>query len=113
MLAAILCNEPVPFKSGTGGIDPHERRGIIKPTGLGPPKKAKPEVQRRLDETREIHREVSEQFIRELGQDREFKPIAQMSMQEIDAEIGELLRKKLRTDEEELMLLMLMVAVTT
>ena len=114
-------------RSGGGGIDPGEglkrRKTIhlpVKPTGLLERPKAKDVgVQNRLDETGEIQAEIAGRLAREFGEETaeiearsEFRPVTEMSMAAVEAEIGMLLRKKLRTDEEEVMLLVLMVAAS-
>ena len=97
---------PTPaVKTGTGGIDP--RRSIYKPTGLIDVK-PKSKIQQRVEETAQIHAEVSKNLRDEFV--TEFKPIQTMTMAEIDREIGALLKKKMRTDEEEVTLLILMIA---
>jgi hypothetical protein len=78
-----------------------KRRSIYKPTGLPPYRKT---VEERIEETREIEREVFEEEVVK-------PPVHTMSQLAIDAEIGALLRKKMRTDDEELLLLVLAVAV--
>ena len=114
------------IKTGTGGIDPGEglkRRKLhlpVKPTGLWERPKAKiPAVQQRLDESSDIQAEIASRLAREFTEETraleaglEAVSIASMSMAEIDAEIGTLLRKKLRTDEEEVILLLLMMAAS-
>ena len=85
----------------------------IKPTGLPwSTKKAKGRkgVEQRVDESRQIQAEVYGQLAKELRAEREKPVIQEMSLREIEAEIGELLRKKLRTKEEEILLLLLMVS---
>lgn len=99
-------------KTGTGGIDP--KRNIVKPTGLlHLPKKKKEQkaVDRRVEETRKIHREVIAEAAH-IGEPAQFKAIRKMSMAEIEAEIGELLRKTQRTRDEEDMLVFLMIAAS-
>ena len=108
-------------KTGTGGIDPGEglrrRKTLhlpVKPTGLLERPKAKDVgVQKRLDETGAIQAEIAGRLAREFGEETaeiEARPVTEMSMAEVEAEIGFLLKKKLRNDEEEVMLLLLMVA---
>lgn len=105
-------------KTGTGGIDPGDakRRSIVKPTGLlRLPKKVKEgrkEVSDRIDDSRLIQAEVAARLAREFGEEiaREPEPIVEMSLREIEAEIGVLLRKKLRTEEDEAILLLLLAA---
>jgi len=107
-------------RSGGGGIDPvtGKRRKLhlpFKPTGLLDRPKAKtPEVQKRLDESVEIQSEIASSLAREFAEEQEVlehpRPIVQMTMQEVEAEIGILLRKKLRSEEEEVILLLLIAA---
>jgi len=109
-------------KTGTGGIDPGEglkRKKLhlpFKPTGiLGRPKAKDIRIQKRLDETGAIQAEIAGRLAREFGEETaeiEARPVIEMSMVEVEAEIGFLLRKKLRNDEEEVMLLLLMVAAS-
>lgn len=102
-------------KTGTGGIDPGEglrrRRHIIKPTGTLhlPHKEGRKEVIDRIDESRGIQAEIAARLAREFTEETLARiPIAEMSAAEVDFEIGVLLRKRLRTEEEEIMLLLLM-----
>ena len=108
-------------KTGTGGIDPQRR--IVKPTGiLHLPAKLKrgklPEkIEERLEESLKEEAEISEKLAREFGEDTQrlheeesAKAVLSASMAEVDREIGNLLRKKLRTEEDEILLLLLMVA---
>lgn len=96
-------------KTGTGGIDPHKRvrRPIIKPTGLEFRDVKSPVVKDRLEETRDIDEAIRAKAAREFFDVPEQKPIEKMSIAEIDAEIGALLRKQMRTEEEELLLLIM------
>jgi hypothetical protein len=95
--------------TGGGGIEAESGGGIFKPTGLVD-RKAKTDVDRRVEETREIHAEVAGQLARELH-DTPDAPIVTMTLAEVDREIGVLLRKVQRTQEEDLLLLMLMAVV--
>lgn len=108
-------------KIGVGGIDPGEglkrRYPPVKPTGiLHLPKKGKlpSPIEARIGEAHDDRLEIAERLAREFGEETaripEFKPIAQMTMAEVEQEIGTLLRKKLRTEEDEILLLMLMAA---
>lgn len=108
-------------KTGTGGIDQitgKKRYPPVKPTGLlHLPKKAREKrkrVEERVEESRELQAEIAARLAREFAEETAeitaFKPMAEMSMAQIDAEIGLLLRKKLRNDEDEMMLLLLMAA---
>lgn len=112
--AQVVVEEVV--KTGTGGIDP---RRIVKPTGLlHLPKKKTPDkagVQQRIDESREIQAEIAARLAKEFSEESsaipEFKPIVEMTMAEVEAEIGLLLRKKIRSDEDEVILLLLMASL--
>ena len=111
-------------KTGTGGIDPGEGlRRIVKPTGLlHLPKKARADVEARIDDSRAIQAEIAGRLAREFSEEttaleafkafQAFQPIDEMSLAEIDAEIGLLLKLKLRREEDEIMLLLLMSAAT-
>lgn len=119
------------IKSGTGGIDPggDARRVPIKPTGLvdrprKPAKEGRKDVADRVDESRNIEADVAEKLAKEFsdqtlrlrGEAEEEAAqaaqaeIARMTQEEVAFEIGVLLRKKLKTQEDELLLLMLMAA---
>jgi len=106
------------IKTGAGGIDPGDglKRRIVKPTGLLHLPKKKGRIEERIDDTRSIQAEVAGRLAREFSEESRLldvpQTIVEMTMAEIDAEIGLLLRKKLRTDEDEIALLLLMVAVT-
>ena len=80
----------VPIKTGTGGID------IYKPTGLLRRKKKKlqDQIEERVEESRDIQIEIAKRLAVEF----EEKPIPQMSLREIETEIGVLLRRQ--EDEE-------------
>jgi hypothetical protein len=104
----------------TGGKD-DKRRGkkriIFKPTGLEE-RRAKPvieegrkTVEQRVEETRYIDEAIREVADREFAKLDEYQPpIKTMSLAEIDAEIGLLLRKMYRSRDEEELLLLLMLA---
>jgi hypothetical protein len=107
----------------TGGKGDNERRkarkGLrsVKPTGLiDRPLKASPGVEERIDVSREIQEAVQESvreaFSKELTEQFEFKPISEMTLPQIDAEIGVLMRKKILNDEDEAMLLILIAAAS-
>jgi hypothetical protein len=82
-------------------------RSIFKPTGLDyrRPKKRKAPIEARVDGIREVAAEVAAEAAREF-----VMPIALMSLAEVDREIGMLLRKAVRTEEEDVILLTLMAA---
>ena len=120
-------------KTGTGGIDPVSggkktskiiTRNIVKPTGLHlPNKKIDSSVQKRIDETAVLQAEIAEKLSKEFseGVREEAKALeAQEAKEEIDAtekqriiqaeidrEIGILLRKKLRIQEEQILILLM------
>ena len=121
MLGGIISTPAV--KTGTGGIDPGEglrRKKLhlpVKPTGLLDRPKAKDvRVQERLDESVGIQAEIAARLAREFSEEiasiEARPPVSTMSMAQIDAEIGVLLRKKLRTDEDEVIMLLLMIATS-
>ena len=88
---------------------------IFKPTGLldrrGTPNAEETPLERRIAETAEIHAEVQAERKFEAPQvARMGLPVEAMSLTDIDAEIGLLLRKTMRTQAEEIMLLILMCA---
>lgn len=88
--------EEVEVKTGGKGDNAKKRRPIYKPTGLTYRKT----VEERVEESQAIAAEVVEAL--------EAAPVVTMSLTDIDAEIGTLLRKQMRTEEEEVMLLLLM-----
>lgn len=88
--------EEAPTKTGgKGDNDRKKRKSIYKPTGLLERKT----VEERVEATREIHREVLKLPPKPL-------PVAEMSLAQIEAEIGERLRVSLRTEEEEILMLL-------
>jgi Xaa-Pro aminopeptidase len=93
---AVVVPEPeVVVKTGTGGIDPPKRR-IYKPTGLQDRKK-KTKVEERVEETRQIHKEVLEAF----EEGPKFTPIPLMTEAEINQEIAYLMREVQKQQDEE------------
>ena len=103
----------------TGGKGDGKRRILsVKPTGLlDRPVKAKTvsRVDERVEDSRQIQAEVAGELARQLREDidREVPPVVMMDLAAVEAEIGRILRKKVRTDEDEVLLLLLMVAVST
>ena len=107
-------------KTGTGGIDPSKR--IIKPTGILhlPRKEGRKEVSDRIDESAQIAADVSAKLAREftdesaqiqrIEEQERAQAILDASMSEMDREIAILLRKKFRTEEDDLMLILLIAA---
>lgn len=108
------------FESGGKGDNaPEGKRVPFKPTGLlDRPKKKAGKVEGRVEEASEIQAEIAGRLAREFSEETlrlpsaEPSPVAQMSLSEIEQEIGLILRKKIRTEEDEILLLMLMVAGT-
>lgn len=108
---------------GKGDNERRARRVPFKPTGLlerprNPSKEGRKEVADRVDESRQIEAEIAEKLAREFKEDTlrlpaEQPPVAEMSLKEVEQEIGAILRKKIRTEEDEVILLMLMAAGAT
>ena len=94
---------------GGGKGDNAAPNRTFKPTGLvdRTKLKEKTKVEERLAETAEIHAEVIAEAKQEFLSET---PQVTMSLSEIDMEIGRLLRKVMRSDDEEVMLLILMAA---
>lgn len=88
--------------ASTGGKGDNPRKSIYKPTGLTYRKTP----EQRVRETREIHREIRET----LRLPDKPKPIEIMSLAEIEAEIGERLRRAVEKDDEEIILMLLAAA---
>lgn len=116
---------PTERTSTPGGIDPGEgigRRRIVKPTGIEPrrktltlPKKS-PTPTERIEDARALQAEVAATLATEFAADNAARsrgivvPIVSMPLAQIEAEIAMLLRKKLRTEEDEIMLMVLMIS---
>lgn len=108
-----------PVKTGTGGIDPGEgirrrrrHKEIIKPTGLLPvkPKKA---LEERTAEIAEIHQEVIAEAKREFLEppsDVQILDVTALSQAEILARLEALKRKETLSDEDLLVLIILIAA---
>ena len=99
----------------TGGKGDNEsRRTIFKPTGLvDRPRSRKQEiVEARVEQSREVAEEIaSEASVQVTPPPAVPLPeVSMMTFAEIDREIRDRLHKKLRTEEDELMLLLLMAA---
>ena len=100
-------------KTGTGGIDPSTgKRNIFKPTGLLERPRKKGKVEDRVDDSRQIQAEIAGRLAKEFTEPAPVvqPPVVTMTLQQIDAEIGVLLRKKLRTEEDEIAILLLLAA---
>ena len=103
-------------KTGTGGIDGEGQRRIVKPSGLLQLPKKPSRVEQRIDDSREIQAEISERLSKEFTEEStrlNFRPVDQMTLREIDDQIGVLLRKKLKDDDEVMLLLMMACAHVT
>lgn len=112
--------------TGTGGIDAGEGAGIrrrdlpAKPLGLPPQRRRKEAARRavdeRTDEVRQIHQEARREALERAGLDDAgtleiaAKPIEQMSISEINAEIGLLLRIQQSNDDAERLMILLLAA---
>jgi hypothetical protein len=98
----------VDAKLGGGGI---EGGGVYKPTGLTRKKLKLKKHDERIEEFNEAQIEITarlrQEFIEEPSSP---KPISTMSMADIEAEIGMLMREKARTQEEEELMLLLLIA---
>lgn len=107
-------------KTGVGGIDPEEKyRRIVKPIGLLhlPQKRGRKDTADRIDESMQIAADVAAKLAREFtdesaqtAAERRAQAILDVSMSEADREIAVLLRKKLRTEEDEILILLLIAA---
>lgn len=99
----------------TGAKGDNERRSTYKPTGLlDRPLKASPVVQERAQDSQRIQAEVAAQLAREFSDENSTlalrappTPVKFMSTAEIDAEIAMFLRSKIQSEEEEIILLLL------
>ena len=105
------------LSGGKGDNEPSgkRRRSIFKPTGLlGPRRKIAeaPSTDQRVAETQEIAREIYEaaRVARALHAKPETQTAIEMTPAEIDFEIGVLLKKAMRTADDEILLLTLMAA---
>lgn len=105
-------------KTGGKGDNPKKRKKLhlpVKPLGLlDRPKKA-PEGRttpdERVSQGLEIQSEIASRLAREFSEEtlqaEEAPPIDRMSIAEIESEIGSILRKKLQSEEEVLLLMMM------
>ncbi len=105
--APIVVEEPV--KTGTGGIDPY---GVYKPTGFTKRNKLKlKKHDERIEEFKDAQIEIAARLAREFTTEvPTSRPVSQMSMLDVDREIGMLLREKVRIEEDEMLLLLLIAA---
>ena len=92
-------------------------RSTYKPTGLlnRPTLKARKDIERRVADTAQIAAEVAARVARQFDAGLETAdeaPIEEMSLAQIDAEIGMRLRKKLQEDEDIMAMLILLAAVS-
>ena len=81
-----------------------------------PRKEGRKEIADRVDDSRDIQVEIAGRLAREFTDETvslDVQPtVVEMSIAEIEFEIGVLLRKKLRNEEDEVLLFLLMVAAT-
>lgn len=97
-----------PVKNGVGGI---EERFIVKPTGiLHRPKKGKqsPVVEERIGEAHEAAVEAKKKVEEEFNPEKYLGPV--LTAQQRDQEIARLIHLRIRTEEEDILLMMLMAA---
>lgn len=89
---------------------------IFKPTGLLERhfKSGRKTVDERVRDSIKIHAEITGKIAKEFSQESERiaaqPPVVEMSLVDVDREIGVLLRKKMRTEDDELLLLILIAA---
>ena len=107
---------------GKGDNAPSKRRGHLpaKPLGIidrprKPLKEGRKDVSDRVDESRQIEADIAAKLARDFSEETlrippEQPPVAEMALADIEAEIGAILRKKVRTEQDETMLLLLMAA---
>lgn len=96
-----------------GKGDNQKRPAIFKPTGLvDRPRSRKQEiVEARVEQSREVAQEIAAELAQVTQQPRVPLPeISVMTFAEIEREIRERLHKKIKTEEDELILLLLMAA---
>ena len=87
------------------------KRKILRRTGVSDFLDKRNEIEARIELSREIAVEVTQKLAREFAEEVvEFKPIETMSQAEIDHQIGVLLYKKMKADEDEMILLLLIAA---
>lgn len=99
---------------GGKGDDKRKSGGIFKPTGLvDRPRSRKQEiVDARVEQAREVAKEIAAEAVVDVKpQTVPLPPVATISLAEIEFEIRERLHKKIRTEEDEVILLLLMAAV--
>lgn len=98
---------------GGKGDNPASGRKLrnYPPTGLID-RPARPTVEQRVQDAAEIHAEViaEQKFEREPEPVETFAPVSLMTLAEVEREIGVLIRKVERTDEEDMLLMILIAA---
>lgn len=120
---AVTPVEPAPPAGGKDDTHAGRKRLSVrrsdpfKPTGLiDRPKSKDPAIDARLAEQAATRAEIAGKLAREFAEDSaaikeaESRPVVEMSLAEIEFEIGVLLRKKLRTQEDDAILMLLLVA---
>lgn len=111
----------LPTATGGKGDNPSGKRTLhvpYKPTGLiDRPRKrlaeaATPTVEQRIQDSAEIHAEVSARSFEDIsGPLEEILAEGKISLDAMEFEIATLLHKKIRTEQEEVMLLLMLAAV--
>ena len=92
---------------------PSRKRRKVTQKGATDYEAKRAEIEARIEASRQITDEITERFAREyVEQAVEFKPVDTMSAAEIDHEIGVLLHEKMKADEDEMIMLLLIAAST-
>lgn len=107
MLLTLMSNLGMFGPRGAGGIDAPKRRTIYKPTGLLD-RKIERRISEAAQESAEITAKLDAEFLPEVI--AAAAPVQRLTLEQIDFEIGLLLRNKMRTDEEDALLVILLVA---
>lgn len=123
LLPLLMQLEMLGGKSGGTGDNNGQKGGTFKPSGL-PPTRSKA-VEKRVAETAQIQAEVLSELRQKIDAATEtpralddtiaeisLLSLANMTPAEIDFEIGVLLKKSFRTDDEEALLMILAIAAS-
>ncbi len=93
------------------GKGERKRYPPVKPLGL--PSRRKTRIEDRIEAVREIHEEVKQEARAEFLQEPvpvSLRPIESLTMSEVHAEIGRIMRANLENDNQERLLLLLLMA---
>lgn len=112
---------PIIMRPGDGGKPKRRIIHAFKPMGLLARRKRIPDGRKSVDErfaqSLEIQAEVASEIARRAREGEgiftEEPPIAEMSLAEIESEIGILLQKKMKTEEDEMILFLLTMAAVS